>query len=103
MTATDLEAALAGRKVVVLFHSSWCPFCRAFAPVFRRVAPASAACTPLEVVIDDDDDPLWERFGIDVVPTVIFFDDGERVGRLNGRPGRGIDEQELLEALGRVR
>jgi thioredoxin 1 len=96
-----LNAALAGRKVVALFHSTWCPFCRAFAPVFRRLAPG-AGYEPLEVVVDDDDDPLWARYGLDVVPTVIFFDDGTITQRLDGRAGVGLEEATLRKALERV-
>jgi len=97
--AVDLDAALAGRKVVVLFHATWCPFCRAFAAAFRRLAVGAAGYQPLEVLLDDDDDPLWQRFGIDLVPTVIFFDDGAITGRVDGRPGVGIDEPTFVQAL----
>ncbi|MBI5481836.1 MAG: thioredoxin family protein [Deltaproteobacteria bacterium] len=102
-TGTDLDAALAGRKVVALFHATWCPFCRAFAPVFRRLAPSAVGYQPLEVVLDDDEDPLWTRFDVGLVPTVVFFDDGTITARLDGRPGVGIDEPMLLEALERAR
>jgi thiol-disulfide isomerase/thioredoxin len=95
----DLDGALAGRKVVALFHTTWCPFCRTFAPVFRRLAGVSAGYQPLEVVIDDEDDPLWTRLDIEIVPTVVFFDDGTVTGRVDGRPGVGIDEPALLMAL----
>ena len=97
----ELMAALAGRKVVVLFHATWCPFCRAFVPVFRRFAEGGAY-EPLEVVLDDEEDPRWTRFSIDVVPTVIFFDDGTVTQRIDGRAGVGIEEPTFRKALERV-
>ncbi len=101
-TDIDIDAALAGRKVVVLFHATWCPFCRAFAPVFRRLT-GGGSYEPLEVVLDDEEDPLWTRFNIDVVPAVIFFDSGTITQRLDGKAGRGIDEPTFLSALERAR
>jgi thiol-disulfide isomerase/thioredoxin len=100
---TDLGATLAGRKVVAMFHATWCPFCVSFAPVFRRLTAAAAAWEPLEVVLDDYDDPRWERYGIDVVPTVIFFDDGRITRRLDGQAGVGLHEAALRQALETVR
>jgi thioredoxin 1 len=102
MEIEKLDAALTGRKVVVLFHATWCPFCRAFAPVFGRVAAEGAAWAPLEVVVDEDDDPIWERYHIDVVPTVVFFDDGQPVGRIDGKAGIGIEEPTFRKALTRT-
>ena len=96
-----LQAALAGRKVVALFHSTWCPFCRAFVPAFRSLAKGGA-WEPLEVVVDEYDDPLWERYRLDVVPTVIFFDDGAIEHRVDGEAGVGIEEATFREALARV-
>ena len=97
----DLDAALAGRKVVALFHATWCPFCRTFVPVFRRHV-GGGAYEPLEVVLDDEQDPLWTRFNIDVVPTVIFFDDGKLKDRLDGQLGVGIDERTFRRVLERA-
>jgi thiol-disulfide isomerase/thioredoxin len=99
-TEQELDAALAGRKTVALFHATWCPFCRAFVPVFRRAAPDARGYEPLEVVVDEDDNSLWDRYRIAIVPTVIFFEDGKVVRRLDGKPGVGLDEAGLRQALG---
>ena len=96
-----LDAALVGRRVVVLFHATWCPFCRPVVPVFRRLM-GGGAYELLEVVIDDEQDPLWTRFSIDVVPTVIFFDDGTITERLDGKLGVGLDERALRKSLERA-
>lgn len=97
-----LDAQLPGRRVLALFHSTWCPFCRAFLPTFHKLAPQAQGWTPLEVVVDDDDDPLWDRLHVNVVPTVIAFDDGRVVARKDGRAMVGLkanDLQDLLKQL----
>ena len=66
-------------KVPVLFTTDWCGYCRRFLPHYRKAAPAGWT-----VDISDDDDPLWDSFGIRVVPTVILFEDGRPVQRWAG-------------------
>jgi thiol-disulfide isomerase/thioredoxin len=55
--ATDqkgLDAAVKGKKAMVLLHATWCPFCRAFKPIFDRQAKPSTGYEPVEVVLDDE-------------------------------------------------
>ena len=73
---------------LVLYHATWCPFCRAFLPAYRRLAPQGK-----DVVLDDENDPRWE--GIDVVPTVIAYDGAKEVRRLVAKAGIGLGEEEF--------
>ena len=99
MDASDLDPALKGRRAVVLFHATWCPFCRRFKPTFDEVASGQRAWEPMEVLLEEDENPLWERFGIEVVPTVLFFDDGKLVRRIDGEAGVGLEASDLRPAL----
>ena len=92
----DLEGKLSGRNVIVLFQATWCPFCQDFLPLFDRHAATFADFEPLCVALDNDDDPLWEKYGIDVVPTVIAFESGRIAHRLDGRRYVGLSEDDLL-------
>ena len=94
-----LAAAVAGKKAVVLFHATWCPFCRAFLPVFEKAMRAGKH-EAVEAVLDDEENPLWAEHGINLVPTVLFFDKGKVVRRLDGKPGAGLTEADLEQALG---
>ncbi len=95
----DLDTLLTGQKAAVLFHATWCPFCRAFRPVFRDVMADNGDWAPIDATIDDEENSLWERYGIEVVPTVIFFDDGQVIRRLDGRRGVGLKQADLRKAL----
>ena len=97
-----LEAALAGRRAVVLFHARWCPYCRAFKPVFDELAPGAKGHEVLEVVLDDEDNPLWDKYGIDAAPTVMFFDGGKVAKRLDARRGVGLEAADLKRAIGKT-
>ena len=66
-------------KTLVMFYADWCPFCRKFKPIFEASANSLTNSRQkfFESNIDDDDNPLWERFSIEAVPTVIAFEKGE--------------------------
>lgn len=81
-----------GRRAVV-FAADWCPFCREFLPRFAPLGTDDAR--PLFADLSDLDSPLWDRFHVDVVPTVIVFQDGIAVARVDGVSGEGIDSAGL--------
>lgn len=84
-------------KTIALFILSRCPFCRAFRPALESFARKnSAGYAFLEVVLDDEDNPLWEQYGIEVVPTMIVFDGDKIVNRKDGRAGEGLSESDLI-------
>lgn len=75
--------------VVALFTAQWCPFCREFAPVFESAREESGV-TKAIVELGDLENPLWETFEIQVVPTIIVFRDGAQILRKDGLLGRGL-------------
>ena len=85
------------KKVLVLFCASWCPFCRSFFSVFdKRIAKYSFDST-VRAYIDDDDNPLWEDYSIEAVPTVILFEHAKVVRRLDAELGAGLSEKQFAE------
>lgn len=97
-TSADLQAAVAGKKTTVLFHATWCGYCRRYRPVFEAET-AKASFEVVEAVIDDEENPIWDEHAIELVPTVLFFEAGKVVKRLDGRPGVGLTRDELAAAL----
>ena len=80
--------------VAVAFLADWCPFCRAFAPAFAALArPAGPSLLVADVTSEES--PLWDRFAVDVVPTVVVFRDGTPVLRADGVAGAGLAPAEL--------
>ena len=102
-TQEALARVTAGTSSAVLFTANWCPFCRTFAPVFADVMAGQTDVTTVEVNLNDEGNPLWDVYRIDVVPTVLFFAAGEVTHRLDGRRGVGLARADLRDALQRVR
>ena len=90
------------KRVLVLFYASWCPFCRSFLSVFDRHAAKKGGNLAIRVKVDDYDNPLWDEYRIEAVPTVILFEDGEVCIRLDGRLGLGLNEKQFTEWLERT-
>jgi thioredoxin 1 len=90
------------KRVLALFYASWCPFCRSFLSVFDRKASKRGFKLVIRVKVDDYDNPLWEEYSIEAVPTVILFEEGEVCMRLDGRLGRGLSEKQLNEWLEKI-
>ena len=78
---------------VVAFLADWCPFCDEFVPHFARLARPGVRLLVADVT--DDDSPLWERFSVSIVPTVIVFRDGVPSFRADGRSGEGLGPDDL--------
>src|SRR2546425_12421823 len=73
----------AAEPTVVMFWATWCPFCRRFKQEFEKLA-APRPWRFAAVYLDDEDNPLWEDYAVDVVPTLALFRGGEGVRRPGG-------------------
>jgi thiol-disulfide isomerase/thioredoxin len=97
---SDLENHLKKSKsVLALFYASWCPFCRRFLPSFDKNYSKYGFNLVLRVKVDDDDNPLWEKYSIEAVPTVLLFKEGQVCRRLDGRYGYGLSEKQFGDWL----
>lgn len=89
------EAARSPEGRLVLFYSAWCPFCTSFLPVYDKAAAAAPA--RFARLRTDDLEELEDRFGVEVVPTVLFFRNGKLEKRLDGLLGRGLNADQLRD------
>ena len=83
----------------IAFLADWCPFCRAFAPKFEALGRTGL----FEIGtadLTDEETPLWERFGVEVVPTIIAFREGKAIFRRDGTLGRGLAAGDLAALRG---
>ena len=98
LTQESLDTFIKGSTSVVAFHAGWCPFCRKFMPVFRAFE-GKAKVRFAEAQIDDDDNPLWDRFKVEVVPTMVAFEGGKQIARRDGKSGMGLSDKDIESLL----
>ena len=82
-------------KALVMFYADWCPFCRKFKPIFETSENSPPNTKFYESNIDDDNNPLWERYSINAVPTIIAFEKGEIISRRDAKMGIGLVKSDL--------
>ncbi|MCI4319663.1 MAG: thioredoxin family protein [Thermoplasmata archaeon] len=80
--------------VAVCFLATWCPFCRDFLPTFAAAEPGGRFRLAV-ADISEESNSLWETFGIEIVPTIVAFEDGRPFWRKDGIGGYGLDERDL--------
>ena len=99
LTVTDQDFAeqvlQAPLPVIVDFTASWCPPCRALAPVFEKLSLSYAGKLRFARMDTDENLQTPMQVGIQGMPTLVLFANGQPVGRLIGpHPSRlqqGID------------
>jgi thioredoxin 2 len=83
-TATFDDATTANVPVVVDLWAPWCGPCRMVAPILEDLAADRAGRIKVVKVNVDDEPQVSARFGVQGIPTMLLFDDGELVGRQTG-------------------
>lgn len=94
----DLEKILKTKKAFfILFYAEWCPFSQRFLPIFENCAKDTTyRC--YRMVIDEHPN-LCEKYSVEVFPTIIFFEKGKALKRLDGTHGVGLNEKQLRDLL----
>lgn len=81
------------RKTVVLFYATWCPYCSNFKPTFESAKIDTA--NKVGSIIDEDENPLWDRFNIQAVPTMIVFQNGKIISRRDAKKHVGLTKSDM--------
>jgi len=82
-------------KQVIRFTASWCQPCKAYAPIFERVA-SEVSGVQFKTIDVDSGDPLIMKFGIRNVPTTVVLNGNEVVSKQSGM----IGETQLKQMIG---
>ena len=75
------EVLAAGKPALVEFWAPWCVYCRRIGPAVGQLAARDAGRLTVGQINIDGEPALAERYGIEVVPTLLFFRDGQPADR----------------------
>lgn len=102
----DFDSLLSSKKrALVMFYADWCPFCKRFKPIFESVNDNESAIRGYafyESKINNDDNPLWDRFVISAVPTLLAIDNGKIISRRDAKTGVGLSQSDLDSMLNEI-
>ena len=81
--------------VLVDFWADWCGPCHAVSPVLERIVDERGDELKLVKVNIDEEQGLAQRYGVQSIPLMILFKDGQPAGHAIGAKPKGMLEREL--------
>jgi len=95
----ESEVINAGKPALVDFWATWCGPCRMVAPHVEALAEEYAG-KAVVAKLDVDSNKQWAvKYGIQSIPTLLFFKDGKMVDRVVGAVGRDVLKEKLSALL----
>lgn len=86
--------------VLVEFWAPWCVYCRRIAPALDKVAQQYAGKVMVAKVNIDDEPLLAAREQIEVIPTLIIYQNGQALGSIVAPESKARIDDFILENLG---
>jgi thioredoxin 1 len=91
----QFDDAVAEGITLVDFWAPWCRPCIMQGPILEEVAQSVDGQAKIAKVNVDDAGGVAERFGVQAIPTLLMFKDGNEVGRFVGVQSKEI----LVDAI----
>ena len=76
----EFNEKIATGRVLVDFYATWCGPCKMLAPILEEIDERKEAGDLLIVKVDVDEvDVIAAKFGIQSIPTLILFENGQAI------------------------
>ena len=93
------EMIESGKSVLVDFWAPWCPHCRKINPAYEQIAKEYEGRVEVVKVDMDEDDRLWDEFGVELIPTLRLYVDGKSVSSVVAPESKAAIDEFLHDIL----
>lgn len=93
------EALRGDRPVLVDFWAPWCTYCRKIADAYDRIAQKYGDKILVAKINVDDEEAMMQELGIELIPTLILYQQGEEKGRIVAPESGAVIEQFIGDTL----
>ena len=101
LTDANFQGIVGSHQLVVVdFWAPWCGPCRIVSPVLEELAGEMAGKATFGKLNVDDNPATSQRFGIQGIPTIMVFKDGEPVDGLVGAAPKQMIEARIRPHIG---
>jgi len=99
---SDFDQAVmeTGKVVLVDFWAPWCSPCRTLEPIVDAIAEQYAGSARVVKLNVDNHPGVLQRYGIQVIPTLILFENGEEKDRIIGAASRDTIARAIEARMG---
>lgn len=102
LSDADFHRAVKQHPVMVVdFWAPWCGPCRMVSPILEELSSEMAGVATFGKVNVDDNPAVASEFGIQGIPTIMIFKDGEPVDGLVGAAPKAMIEARIKSHVGR--
>ncbi len=80
--------------ILIDFFATWCPPCKMLSPILEKISESRSGYEIAKVNIDENQE-LAIKYGVEVVPTMIVFKNGEPKEKIVGY----CEEEEIVQKM----
>jgi thioredoxin 1 len=89
------EIIQSNTPTLIDFHATWCGPCKAMAPILQETKQALGDSVQIIKIDVDKNQPLAQTLGIQGVPTLVLYRNGELIWRQSGV----VPKHQLVEVV----
>jgi thioredoxin 1 len=96
---SEFDSIIKSGIVLIDFFATWCAPCRQQALILEKFAPSVENIATIVKVDTENCQALAQKFGIEHIPTLILFKDGNIVTRFTGVQQASILQDAITRAV----